>query len=303
MNNWLIRSSILTLALGAASVQAQPAAPAQLTERVAAETPSEDVTTWALSAGAVISTGNTRSWTANAGTTFRLVRGRHSVGLDWAFNYGRANLPSDDPDAGYVDTVRNSNSKLRYDFFLTAMDALFVSAAHRWDTFAGLDTRLQLQAGYLRNFFKEENHRAWGEVGYDMTYDNFDPEAVQDPDRAADPLCDPALVPFTSTRRENGCFLDGTQVVHAARVYLGYENALNENVRFLTGVETLLNLQEIEDLRLNFDAALRSTIAGSLQVEIKFKLLFDNVPAVRADGTDFEKLDTTTTISLIYTLI
>ncbi len=295
--------AVLVAALGASRAHAQPAAPAQLTERVAEAPPSEDVTSWSLSAGAVVSTGNTRSWTANAGTNFRLVRGRSSVGAEWAFNYGRANLIGDDPDAGYVDTVRNSNAKLRYDFFLTPMDALFVAVAHRWDTFAGLDTRLQLQAGYLRNFFKEENHRAWGEVGYDMTFDNFDPEAVQDPARTGAPECDPALVPFVSDRRENGCFLDGTQVVHAARVYLGYENALNENVRFLTGVETLLNLQEIEDLRLNFDAALRSTIAGSLQVEIKFKMLFDNVPAVRADGSDFEKLDTTTTISLIYSLI
>jgi putative salt-induced outer membrane protein YdiY len=301
MNTWLARTLALAATLGGSVALAQPAPPAQLTERAAEAAPEEDVTAWALSAGAVVSTGNTRSWTANAGTNFRLVRGRSAVGLEWAFNYGRANLPTDDPDAGYVDTARNSNAKLRYDFFLTPMDALFVAAAHRWDTFAGLDTRLQIQAGYLRNFLKEENHRAWGEIGYDMTYDNFDPEAVQNPDLAADPMCDPSI--FVSVRRENGCFLDSTQVVHAARIYLGYENALNENVRFLTGVETLLNLQEIEDVRLNFDAALRSTIAGSLQVELKFKLLFDNVPAVRADGTDFEKIDTITTVSLIYSLI
>lgn len=159
MKTWLIRPLALVALFGAGVAHAQPAAPAQLTER-AAEAPSEDVTSWALSAGAVVSTGNTRSWTANAGTNFRLVRGSHSFGAEWAFNYGRANLPTDAPDAGYVDTVRNSNTKLRYDFFLTEMDALFVSVAHRWDTFAGLDTRLQLQAGYLRNFFKEENHRA-----------------------------------------------------------------------------------------------------------------------------------------------
>ena len=67
--------------------------------------------------------------------------------------------------------------------------------------------------------------------------------------------------------------------------------------------EALLNLEEPEDLRINYDAALRSTIAGSLQVEIKFKLLYDNVPALQADGTEREKIDTTTTISLIYTLI
>ncbi|HJK94095.1 MAG TPA: DUF481 domain-containing protein [Polyangiaceae bacterium LLY-WYZ-15_(1-7)] len=292
------------LALGApAPAGAQAADPEQLTERVNQERPEEDETAWALSAGAVINTGNTRSWTANAGSNFRLVRGRHAFGAEWAFNYGRADLPDDGVD-DYTDTARNSNLRLRYDLYLTRMDALFVALAHRWDTFAGLDTRLQGQVGYLRNFFREENHRAWGEVGYDITYDNFDPEAIQDPDTASDPMCDPAMgAPDDIADRPAICQADGSQIVHAARVYLGYENALNEHVRFLTGVEALLNLEEPEDLRINYDAALRSTIAGSLQVEIKFKLLYDNVPALQADGTEREKIDTTTTISLIYTLI
>ncbi len=289
--------------LGAASAHAQPEAPSQLTERVNQDQPEEDVTTWALSAGAVVNTGNTQSWMLNAGTNFRIVRGRHSVGAEWAFNYGRANLPNDDRDA-YINTVRNSNARLRYDLYLTKLDALFLAGAHRWDTFAGLDTRLQIQGGYLRNFFKEENHRSWVELGYDMTYDNFDPEAIQDPDTATDAQCDPDLgAPMNVADRPAVCQAKTTQIVHAARVYLGYENALNENVRLLTGLEALLNMQQIEDLRLNFDAALRSTIADSLQVELKFKLLFDNVPALQGDGTSREKLDTTTTVSLIYSLL
>ena len=302
-NRWAKRASLALTLLATASVAAQPSDPEQLTERADEDRPEEDVTSWALSAGAVINTGNTQSWMLNAGTNFRVVRGRHAVGAEWAFNYGRANLPGDDRDA-YVDTVRNSNARLRYDFYLTELDALFLAVAHRWDTFAGLDTRLQLQAGYLRNFFKEANHRSWVELGYDMTYDNFDPEAIQDPDTAMDPSCDPTMgAPMDVADRPANCQADTTQIVHAARVYLGYENALNENVRFLTGLEGLLNLEQIEDLRLNFDAALRSTIVDSLQVELKFKLLFDNVPALQVDGTSREKLDTTTTVSLIYTLL
>lgn len=299
---WIARGAMV-LSLWGLTASAQPADPAQLTERVNEDRPEEDVTSWALSAGAVINTGNTRSWMLNAGTNFRIVRGRHALGAEWAFNYGRANLPNDDRDA-YVDTVRNSNARLRYDFYLTKLDALFLAVAHRWDTFAGLDTRLQLQGGYLRNFFKESNHRSWVELGYDMTYDNFDPEAIQDPNTAGNVQCDPSLgAPMNVADRPEICQADTTQLVHAARVYLGYENALNENVRFLTGLEALLNLQEIEDLRLNFDAALRSTIVDSLQVELKFKLLFDNVPALQGDGTSREKLDTNTTISLIYTFL
>lgn len=264
------------IALSGTALAQDPPPPEQLTERAAEEAPSEDLTNFAISAGANVATGNTRSWNLAAGTTFRAVRGRHATAFDWSFNYGRA-APAGDTTMPLQDTVRNSNAKIRYDLYLTRMDALFAAAAHRWDTFAGLDTRLQIQAGYLRNFLREENHRAWGEIGYDMTYDNFTEEQM--------------------------ATMSDTQIVHAARIYLGYENNLNEHVKFLTGVETLLNFQQIEDLRINFDAALRSSIADSLQLELKFKLLFDNVPAQRADGTDFAKLDTLTTVSLIYSFL
>lgn len=251
--------------------------PPQFDEGVNEEAPEEDETSFDISAGAVINTGNTSSWAANLGTKFSIIRGRHGFAAEWAFNYGQTNIPGDDPDEGFIDTARNSNARARYDFYITPMDALFLSVVHRWDTFAGLDTRLQLQGGYLRNFYRADKHRFWGEVGYDFTYDNFDP----------DPLLD-----------DMGMELDGEAFVHAGRVYLGYNNELNEHVRLFLGAEVLLNLQEIEDVRFNLDAALRSTIVGSLQVELKFKLLFDNVPV---EGRT--PVDTTTTVNLVYSFI
>ena len=70
------------------------------------------------------------------------------------------------------ETVKNLNAKLRYDYYLTLMDALFVAIVLRWDEFAGLDLRVQGQLGYLRNFLRKDGHRFWGEVGYDLTVDN-----------------------------------------------------------------------------------------------------------------------------------
>lgn len=298
MNRFLFRALVLGALTGPAlGAGAQDAAP-QLTERVNTDAPEEDATSWNLTAGGTFASGNTQSYSLTAGTNVSIIRGRHGIGASWTFVMGGANLPDDMVDE-YVLTARNSNARLRYDFYLTKNDALFLALAHRWDTFAGLDTRLQLQAGYMRNFLNVEKHRAWGEIGYDMTFDNFDPERRLDPDQSGLVECmgaDVATAPDV-------CLADGTQIVHAARIYLGYDNQLSEAVRFLAGLEALLNIQEIEDLRLNFDAALQSTIAGSLQVEIKFKLLFDNVPALRADGTSFESVDTLTTVGLIYSLL
>lgn len=247
----------------------------QHSEHVAEEAPDEDVTTWALSAGGLLNTGNTESWQATAGTSLHLVRGSQAFTLESAFNYGRANVPDD--MRGYIDTARNLNARARYDYFFTDNDAAFVALAYRWDTFAGLDARIQAQAGYLRNIVKNDEHRFWGELGYDLTFDNLDP----------DPLLD-----------DMGNPLPGTATTHSARLYLGYTAQPNDNVQLALGLETLLNLEDTEDLRLNGEAALRASIAGNLQLETKFTMHFDNQPVPGK-----ETLDTTTQLSLIYSLL
>jgi hypothetical protein len=262
------------------SALAQPEDPALLTERAAEAAPPENKTAWTLSAGGVLNTGNTESWTISSGTSLQLVRGPHAFVAETAYNTSAANLidPATSTETGYQLNARNLNSRVRYDYFFTPLDAAYVSIRHRWDTFAGLDTRLQNQIGYLRTFFRQEKHRFWGEAGYDLTYDNFHP----------DPLIDPTtLLP-----------LDGTAIVHAGRVYLGYMNHLNEHVLVETGGEALFNFQQGRDIRFNYDARLLATLAAKLQLELKFRMQFDNVPVPGRAS-----LDTTTIANLIVTLL
>jgi len=268
---------VLWTALASASATAQPAAIEQHTEHGLEKAPDLDETRLDLSLGGSLNTGNTESWQLNAGGTLRLTRGPSALGADAAFAYGQADIKDDNTDA-YQDTVRNFNSKLRYDFFFTQMDAVFAALAFRWDQFAGLDSRVQGQLGYLRYLLRADKHRLWGEVGYDQTRDNFDP----------DPLLDP----------ETGTVLPGEQVVHSARGFLGYDNQLNEALTYVGGLEALLNVEQSEDLRLNFDNALRSRIGGGFQLEVKFTLKFDNVPVAGTRSTD-----TATLFTLIYRVI
>ena len=161
------------------SAQAQPTDAPRHAETAAAEAFQKDVTTFNASLGGSLNTGNTEAMLVNLGTAFALVRGHHGLGLSMDFAYGRANMPSDNVDA-LIDTARNLRSRGRYDLFLTELDALFVSGVYRWDTFAGLDARLSGQVGYLRNLVKQDEVRLWGELGYDLTYDNFDPDPLRD---------------------------------------------------------------------------------------------------------------------------
>lgn len=275
---------LLVLAL-TSSAWAQPAAIEQHTEAAAAEQFQADVTTLNASLGGSLNTGNTEAWTLTTGSAFVLVRERHGLALNMDFAYGRANVADDLDENGeevdeLVDTVRALRTKGRYDFFITPMDSIFAASVYRWDTFAGLDARVQGQLGYMRSFFKVPDHRFWGELGYDITYDNYDPDPL-----LADPA-DPLSV------------LPGDEVVHSVRGFLGYDNKLNAALTFITGLEGLLNVEDTKDLRVNWDNALRSSISGNLQLEVKFSLQLDTQPV-----PDTEKVDTATTLTLIYTLI
>lgn len=258
-------AAALATALGTASAMAQTPAVTQNTERVVEAAPSTDSQNWTASLGAVLNSGNTRSYSLSGGTSFSITRGRHGFAFESAGNFGRA-VPAGGND--FATNAKNLLSRTRYDIFFAERHAGFVSAAHRWDPLSGLDTRLQAQIGYQYNFIRESNHRLWTEIGYDFTFDNL----VQ----------------------AMGVPADDTEVYHSARAYFGWENNLNEHVRFKTGLEGLFNVQTTEDFRLNWENTLTTQIAGRLSIELKFNLLYDNLPV-----PGFEKTDTRTTVNLV----
>ncbi|QQR89341.1 MAG: DUF481 domain-containing protein [Myxococcales bacterium] len=231
-----------------------------------------------LAGGASLSTGNTRAFSANGGARFNLKRERHQLTAEAGIVYGLASLRDTadlDGDGNvsefnkYQLNARNVTGRVRYDFFLTDDDAVFASFVPRWDTFAGLDLRLQNQVGYMRNFFRDDgNHRFWGELGYDVTYDNW-------------------------TTAAGG----GDQVNHSARGFLGYDNHINEMVTFITGVEGLYNLERSTDWRINWNSELTSKLSDAFQTGVRFSLAYDHQPVPGA-----KSLDTTTTINLLYAM-
>ena len=277
---WSCLVSLATIVPLEALAQPVPPPVTQHTERAAeAAAEVEETTEWTAALGAILTTGNTRNFSLSAGSRLALKRGQNAFAAEFQMVYGRAAL-RDETTGDFGDwelTAQNINAKARYDRFFTLMDAIFAAAVYRRDTFAGLDVRLQGQLGYLRNIYKGENHRLWGEVGYDITFDNFDPDPLLDAD---------------------GNELDGEEVLHSARAFIGYDNHLNEAVTLLTGLEALFDVQEADNVRLAWVTELRSKVADSLQVGLNFTLRYDNVPVEGA-----EKLDTLTTLNLLYTLL
>ncbi|HKP61325.1 MAG TPA: DUF481 domain-containing protein, partial [Polyangiales bacterium] len=257
---------------------APPPAPGAFSEKSAIDAPKkDDVTSLTASGGGSLNGGNTNSYNVNLGADFTLIRQPHGVGANVAFAYGIADNPEDESD-DLVPNVRNLNAKARYDFFVSRLDALFLATAFRWDPFAGIDRRNQGQVGYLRYFMREEKHRFWGEIGYDLTSDNYGPVEGK-PD---------AMIPDPDDA-----------IIHSVRLFVGYENKLNAVLTYLGGLEGLINVEDPGDTRINFANVLNSSIASSFQLQLKLVLAYDS----KVPTTDTKKLDTTLVINLVYALI
>lgn len=269
---------VLLMAVVSLAAGARAQTDAAHSEKVSLDDFKDDTTSFSTSIGAALNSGNTQSMQATVGTTFGMIRGRHALDLSMDFQYGRAALKPAESST-MVDTARNLRSRGRYAMFVSPMDAAFVAGAYRWDTFAGLDARLQGQLGYLRNLYKRSQMRIWSELGYDLTYENYDPDPLFDPD--------------TNQR------LKGYKYLHSARLFLGYDNQINPMAVVALSVEGLLNVREPGDSRVNGDLALRSVVVDRLQLELKFILQIDTKPAF----STLKKYDGILKFNLLYTLI
>jgi hypothetical protein len=281
------------LVLSSARVLAQPLTPTinpssspitvyQQPEKVAARPKVADQRLASIAFGATVNAGNTRSYAGNLGGRFGLIRDRHQLTVEALGTLGGARPPSgDERGKRNVEwTSRSAISRVRYDLFVSPMDALFVAIAPRRDRFAGLQLRLQNQIGYLRNlYFPVDAHRFWSELGYDFTYDNFGPVEGKTPP--------PVMMP--PAPKDRG-------FVHSARLFLGYTNRLSPTANLSLGAETLLDFQDAQNVRVNGLVELTSSITHSFKLGVQGRLLFDNVPV-----TDTDKYDVVGVAQLVYT--
>ena len=275
----LFTAGLVTI-LHAASASAQTPPPAAGVAQATLDPLSDpDKLNWTVGLGGTLNTGNTRTFAFSTNSHFQLKRSEHQLTMDVTGIYGLAALRDDTTGdfTGWNPNAGNVFGQVRYDYFLTPNDAIVAAVQARHDRFAGLELRFQGQLGYLRNFVNEESHRFWGEAGYDLTYDDFFFEQAR-------------LMMLPAP--------DASQVVHSARVFLGYDNHLNEAVTFLTGVEALFDFQDASNVRLNVISELRSKLGANFQVSLQHTLRFDGVPP---EGK--ATLDNILVVNLVYSLV
>lgn len=239
------------------------------------EDEKKNTTELEIAAGGLFASGNSKNLAATSSGKFKLRREANQFTSAAAVNYARA---APDNDSPMETTVENYQGKVRYDRFLGAGVAAFLSVTGRRDRFQGLDLRLNVDPGIAYYFIDEKGHQLWSELGYDLQYD------VRRDENLAE-------------ARANGEDQDKTEVRHHGRAFVGYDNSLNDKVSFNTGVEYLQGIVETENWRLNWDIGLTSTVSESFSIATTFMLKYDNNPLAGVETTD-----TMTAINLVYSL-
>jgi putative salt-induced outer membrane protein len=251
-----------------------------------AEAPAEekklDGTTVTLSAGGMSATGNSRQLAMTVNGIFETLFDKNGIGVSLLGNYGRGGAVGQPVET----TTENLQGRIRYDRYLVDRLSLFLINTGRHDRFQGLDFRYNLDPGVKYLFVREQASSLWGELGYDFQYDVRRDDSRAALDASGAPIVDAAGQPV---------LLDKTVTDHSLRVFAGFKHAFNEEVTLSTGLEYLQSFVETDRSRLNFDALFAAKVGGGLALGLGLTARFDNAPLPGK-----EKLDTTTTVSLIY---
>lgn len=183
-------------------------------------------------------------------------------------------------------TAQNAQGRVRYDRYVIEQASVFLINTGRHDRFQGIDFRYNLDPGFKYLFLKKATNALWAEAGYDLQLDVRRNDSRILRDDKGNPLFD------ANGRAE---VLDKTQVDHSVRLFAGFKHAFNKEVTLTTGLEYLQSVVETTRYRLNYDALFAAKVGGGLAVGMGFSARFDHAPLPGK-----EKLDTSTTLSLIY---
>ncbi len=250
-------------------------------------------------AGFLLTTGNASNTTVSSGFRASRKAGKNKLQLDLGGAFARSTiyLAVDDNANGAIEeselnriaktTSQSWLVKGRYDRFLNAHNALYISAATSADKPAGRVLIGSGQVGYSRILVDSKVHQLVLESGYDFSYEDLS----------------------GNTKSVS---------IHSWRIFAGYRGKLSEDTSLEISTESLFNINELEtssgpvspflDTRFNNQVSLTTSIYGDLSFRFSFQSRFDNNPAPRpklevpyAGGFSplADKLDTRTEAAII----
>lgn len=250
-------------------------------------------------ASLMTSTGNSRTTTASVGANATRKDKDNKFDAAFVAAYARATTRTATDtngngaiDAGELSTTKATSAKnmalkLRYDRYLSTLDALYVAALGAIDQPAGKEFQGGGQIGYSRGLYKSDCHEVLAEVGYDLSY----------------------------LRLSAG----SSATIHSGRAFVGYKGKLKEDTSLEASAEGLFNGNRVTfgareagafgATRLNGMVGVTTALSTKLSLTASFTAKYDNFPApldkvgalpfAAGFAPSADKLDTVTKVSLI----
>lgn len=217
---------LLVSAMAAEAQTAAPAAPASVTKAT-------------LDFGYVQTSGNTQVSTLNLGEKLTNQRGRLTLQQGFAFVYGKQR---DSVITSYI------GGNIRGDYKIDKVLAVFAGVGFDRNRFAGIERRLEQQAGLQARVFASAMDTLRIEGGGSLT-------------------------------QQKGT--DGTEAdFPAARGAAAWRHGFTPAAYFQQNVEWIPNLKETEDWRFNSESSVVAPISSNIGLKLSYVVRFDNLPQV-----------------------
>jgi putative salt-induced outer membrane protein len=240
------------------------------------EDPVEDTTELSLQGGALVAGGNARTAAMTGATRFFKRFGASELTNQNALNYARTGAEDGGPMG---TTVENYQFRVRYEYFFSNHVSAFMAVQGRRDRFQGLNLRLGVDPGLAYYFIRNKVSRFWVEGGYDFQYEDRNQATV---DLAA----------------SEGTPIDKDLVDHNMRLFMGFDQRLDERLHLVAGLEYFKSLTSENDWRLNWDTSLNVALIDNFSLAIGSLTLYNNNPL-----PGVKNLDVTSSLSFVYTLL
>ena len=213
--------------------------------------PPEPKWTGSVTAGAIVTTGNsqTRNANATADAVYQRVKDRITLGFLWSYADNK-----NTPGAGWTLTDRKTSGRAKYDYFLSEKTYALAQASAEADELADLDLRTTLGVGAGRQFADDEEWKFSAEGGLAHIDEN------------------------------HGSSPDDSYI--AARAAYNATWNLSKMWSFGQLVELYPSLESLDDFNAHVDTRAKATLTGSLFGQVQWVYDFDNTPAAGHDRVD-----------------
>lgn len=245
--------AVWALSHGASAIES-PVAPSSALAQDPAAVKPEPKWTGSVTAGAIVTTGNSETRNANATADAEYRREKDRITLGFLTTYAEEKNTSPD----WTLTDRRTSAKAKYDYFLSEKTYAFAQTSADKDRQASLDLRWTAGVGAGRQFLEDEKWKLSAEAG--LTYFNESFNTGVDDDYMA------------------------------ARAAYNVEWHASEKWVLGQTTDIFPSLEDSEDVYVKADTRAKVTLTESMFGQLQWIVDYDNTPAAGKDRVDHRVL-------------